>query len=74
MALALLFDSNLQFQYRNGAVLIGGILRVYYNSTTDKVATTYSDAAGIVRNPEDIILDSNGRATVSILELKIAVE
>ena len=66
MALALLFDSNLQFQYRNGAVLIGGILRVYYNSTTDKVATTYSDAAGIVRNPEDIILDSNGRATVYV--------
>ena len=66
MALALLFDSNLQFQYRNGAVLTGGILRVYYNSTTDKVATTYSDAAGIVRNPEDIILDSNGRATVYV--------
>ena len=66
MALALLFDSNLQFQYRNGAVLTGGILRVYYNSTTDKVATTYSDAAGIARNPENIILDSNGRATVYV--------
>ena len=66
MALALLFDSNLQFQHRNGAVLTGGILRVYYNSTTDKVATTYSDAAGIARNPEDIILDSNGRATVYV--------
>lgn len=66
MALALLFDSNLQFQYRNGAVLTGGILRVYYNSTTDKIATTYSDAAGTARNPEDIILDSNGRATVYV--------
>ena len=66
MALALLFDNNLQFQYRNGAVLTGGILRVYYNSTTNKIATTYSDAAGIARNPEDIILDSNGRATVYV--------
>jgi len=64
--LALLFDSNLQFQDKKGAILTGGILKVFYNSTTDKSAMTYSDASGSTQNPKEIILDNNGRATVYV--------
>lgn len=67
--ITLLFDSNLQFQDKSGAILTGGILNVYYNSSSDTNKTsapTYSDAYGTVRNPFDIILDNNGRAVVYV--------
>ena len=67
--ITLLFDSNLQFQDKSGAILTGGILNVYYNSSSDTNKTsapTYSDAYGTVRNPFDIILDNNGRALVYV--------
>lgn len=67
--ISLLFDSNIQFQDRNGSILTGGILNVYYEGSSDSTlnpAPTYSDSEGTVENPFDIVLDSNGRATVYV--------
>jgi len=67
--IGLLFDSNLQFQDKNGSLLTDGILNVYYNSSTDTQkypAKTYADSNGSVLNPLDIRLDNNGRALVYV--------
>lgn len=47
----------------NGDPLIGGKLYVYTAGTTT-LATTYSDANGLVPNSNPVILDAGGRATV----------
>lgn len=65
----LLFDPNIQFSLKNGAINTAGILNVYYDSSSDSkkiAAKTYSDSSGFVLNPFDIVLDNNGRATVYV--------
>ena len=64
----LLFDPNIQFSVKNGALNVAGILNVYHNSDTDGKypVITFKDAQGLVRNPKDIVLDNNGRATVYV--------
>ena len=58
----LLFDPNIQFSVKNGALNVAGILNVYHNSDTDSKypVRTYKDSQGLVQNPKDIILDNNG--------------
>ena len=59
----LLFDPNIQFSVKNGALNVAGILNVYHNSDTDSKypVRTYKDSQGLVQNPKDIILDNNLR-------------
>lgn len=57
-----LFPLEKQFQAKDGRNNTGGWLKVYL-AATDDPADTYSDYLG-TRNPERIILDDNGRATV----------
>jgi len=66
MVLYPLFPITNQFQNKNGSNLVAGILRVYYASRTDILPNTYKDQAGSAKNPQDIILDNNGRATVYV--------
>lgn len=68
MALAYLFDPNMQFQDRNGVNNVSGFLRVYYEGTDDR-ATTYKNFIGTL-NPADIPIDNNGRAVVIVDEEK----
>ena len=58
-----LFDSNIQFQLKDGSINVGGYLNVYFNVGTVK-AVTYKDADALTVNPFDIELDNNGRAVV----------
>lgn len=64
MALAYLFDPNIQNQTLGGVNNVGGFLRVYIDGTDDR-ATTYKDFNGTL-NKADIELDANGRAVVVV--------
>ena len=57
-----LFALETQFQTKDGRNNTGGWLKVFL-AATDDPATTYSDY-NYTRNPEKIILDDDGRATV----------
>lgn len=61
MAVAYLFDPVKQFVSRNGIPLAGGFLNVFVGESQEPAAT-FSDAAGQVRNPQNIPIDSAGRA------------
>ena len=63
MLLAELVPLSNQAQYKNGAILAGGLLKIFYKGRTD-YATTYNDAAGNVENPNPVILDNEGRCSV----------
>lgn len=62
MALAYLIDPAKQFITKSGTINVAGRLRVYL-ANTDDAAVTYCDFGGTY-NPEVIVLDDNGRATV----------
>ena len=68
MALAYLFDPNIQNQTLGGVNNVGGFLRVYIDGTDDR-ATTYKDFSGTL-NKADIELDVNGRAVVVVDDTK----
>lgn len=61
MTVAYLFDPVKQFVSRNGIPLAGGFLNVFIGESQEP-ASTYSDAAGTVLNPQNIPIDSAGRA------------
>ena len=63
MLLAELVPLSNQAQYKNGAILAGGLLKIFYKGRTD-YATTYNDAAGNVENANPVILDNEGRCSV----------
>ena len=52
-----------QYQNKNGTILTGGKIYIYYQGRT-ALATTYHDEAGTVVNSNPVLLDNNGRATV----------
>lgn len=52
-----------QYQNKNGSILTAGKVYIYYQGRT-ALATTYHDEEGTVVNPNPVILDNNGRATV----------
>lgn len=52
-----------QFQNKNGTILTGGKVYIYYQGRT-ALATTYHDEEGTVVNANPVLLDNNGRATV----------
>ncbi len=62
MAVAYLVDPENQFMTKSGTINVGGHIRVYL-AATDDTAVTYKDFNGTV-NPQDIILDDNGRAVI----------
>ena len=64
MAMQFLFDPNMQFSAKNGALNVNGKLRLYFNGTDD-IASTYADFNSTL-NPFPVVLDSNGRATVIV--------
>lgn len=57
-----LTDPNKQFVTKGGSPNVGGFVRVYL-ANTDDPAPTYSDFNG-TRNPQNILLDNNGRAVI----------
>jgi len=61
MAFAYLFDPVKQFVSRNGIPLAGGFLNVFVGESQEPAAT-FSDPEGQVRNPQNIPIDSAGRA------------
>ena len=63
MTLKSLFPITQQFQNKNGSILTGGKVYIYYQGRT-ALATTYHDEEGTVVNPNPVLLDNNGRATV----------
>ena len=63
MTLRALFPVTQQFQNKNGSNLVGGKIYIYYQGRT-ALATTYHDEEGTVVNPNPVLLDNNGRATV----------
>ena len=52
-----------QYQNKNGTILTGGKVYIYYQGRT-ALATTYHDQEGTVVNANPVLLDNNGRATV----------
>lgn len=62
MALAYLVDPENQFMTKAGTINVEGYLRVY-DAATDDPAITYCNFVG-TENPEQIVLDNNGRAVV----------
>ena len=64
MAMQFLFDPNMQFSAKNGALNVNGKLRLYFNGTDD-AASTYADFDSTL-NPFPVVLDSNGRATMIV--------
>ena len=54
-----------QYQNKNGAILTGGKIYIYYQGRT-ALATTYHDEQGTVVNSNPVLLDNNGRATVFV--------
>ena len=52
-----------QYQNKNGSILTGGKVYIYYQGRT-ALATTYHDEQGTVVNANPVLLDNNGRATV----------
>ena len=63
MLLAELVPLSNQAQYKNGAILAGGLLYVYYQGRT-ALATTYQDPNGVTVNSNPIRLDNEGRCAV----------
>lgn len=61
MTVAYLFDPVKQFVSRNGIPLAGGFLNVFVGESQEP-ADTFSDAEGTVLNPQNIPIDSAGRA------------
>lgn len=57
-----LTDPNKQFSLRNGSPNVAGIVKVFLAGTDDP-APTYCDFNG-TRNPQNILLDNNGRAVI----------
>lgn len=68
MAYQYLFEPEIQYQTKDGRNNTAGFLRVYL-AATDDPATTYSDFGGTL-NPQDIILDDDGRAVVIVDDSK----
>lgn len=66
MTLYPLFPITNQFQDKNGMNLVAGIIRVFYAGRTEVQPFTYKDSNGETKNPQDIILDNNGRAVVYV--------
>ena len=60
-----LFDLTQQFNSKNGAVLVGGRLYVYYIGRSE-LATTWADEDGTAQNTNPVLLDNNGRAPVFV--------
>lgn len=60
-----LFDLTQQFNNKNGAVLVGGRLYVYYVGRSELV-TTWADEDGTAQNTNPVLLDNNGRAPVFV--------
>ena len=54
-----------QYQNKNGTILTGGKVYIYYQGRT-ALATTYHDQEGTVVNANPVLLDNNGRATVFV--------
>ena len=65
MTLAPLYDLTQQFNNKNGAVLVGGRLYVYYVGRTE-LATTWADEDAAAQNTNPVLLDNNGRAPVFV--------
>lgn len=65
MTLVPLYDLTQQFNNKNGAVLVGGKLYVYYVGRTE-LATTWADEDAAAVNPNPVLLDNNGRAPVFV--------
>lgn len=66
MTLYPLFPITNQFQDKNGMNLVAGIIRIFYAGRTEVQPFTYKDSEGNTKNPQDIILDNNGRAVVYV--------
>lgn len=60
-----LYDLTQQFNNKNGAVLVGGRLYVYYIGRTE-LATTWADEDAAAQNTNPVLLDNNGRAPVFV--------
>ena len=65
MSLTPLWPVVNQFQNKNGSILTSGRVYVYYKNRTT-LAEIFSDEAGTVVNPNPVLLDNNGRATVFV--------
>ena len=65
MAYKSLFPVTQQFQDKNGTLLVGGKIYIYYLGRTAQ-ADTYKDEAGTVLNSNPVLLDGNGRAPVFV--------
>lgn len=65
MTLVPLYDLTQQFNNKNGAVLVGGRLYVYYVGRTE-LATTWADEDASATNTNPVLLDNNGRAPVFV--------
>ena len=63
MTLQALWPVVQQYQNKNGSILCGGKIYIYYQGRT-ALATTYHDEEGTVVNANPVLLDNNGRATV----------
>ena len=63
MSLRALWPVVQQFQNKNGSILVGGRVYVYYKNRTT-LADIFSDEEGTVVKPNPVLLDNNGRATV----------
>ena len=63
MSLTPLWPVVQQYQNKNGTILTGGRIYIYYQGRT-ALATTYHDEEGTVVNANPVLLDNNGRATV----------
>ena len=63
MKLQALWPVVQQYQNKNGSILCGGKIYIYYQGRT-ALATTYHDEEGTVVNANPVLLDNNGRATV----------
>ena len=60
-----LYDLTQQFNNKNGAILVGGRLYVYYVGRTE-LATTWADEDAAAQNTNPVLLDNNGRAPVFV--------
>ena len=65
MSLVPLYDLTQQFNNKNGAVLVGGRLYVYYVGRTE-LATTWADEDAAAQNTNPVLLDNNGRAPIFV--------
>lgn len=65
MTLVPLYDLTQQFNNKNGAILVGGRLYVYYVGRTE-LATTWADEDAAAQNTNPVLLDNNGRAPVFV--------